>query len=135
MQIEQELTEESSYPEALSDRDVTRIQTDMYYNYNTSQVLQYSAPTSSLILQMSMSEDNEKSKPFMQRIQLKGPEGTIVRATGQVDDGVMKNCILLTRWEQYGHCLNALKKSQTVIGVANTTKIKSKGTWTGIVQV
>ena len=84
---------------------------------------------------MTEPESDDKPKPFLQRIQLKAKTGTIVRATGQVDDGAMKNCISLKRWEWYGHCLETLSESRTIISVANATEIKSKGTWTGIVQV
>ena len=95
----------------------------------------YNAPTSDRILQMSESENEERPKPFLQRIQLKGKKGTIVRATGQIDDGAMKNCISWERWSRYGHCLDTLMESRTIISVANATKIKSIGTWTGTVQV
>jgi hypothetical protein len=37
--------------------------------------------------------DEERSKPFLQRVQLVGPGDCVVRATGQVDDGAMRNCI------------------------------------------
>jgi hypothetical protein len=116
--------------------DVARVNTDFYYVRNKSPVLMYNAPTSERILLMSeLKNDSEKPKPFLQRIQLKGKNGTIVRATGQIDDGAMKNCISLDRWERYGHCLDALTKSNVIISVANSTEIESKGTWTGIVQV
>jgi hypothetical protein len=96
----------------------------------------YNAPTSEQILQMTEPNiDNRKSKPFLQRIQLKGKTGAIVRATGQIDDGAMKNCISLEKWERYGHCLDVLRNSQTIISVTNSTEIESKGRWTGIVQV
>jgi transposase InsO family protein len=120
----------------MSGWEVTRVNADLYYGTNKSAILMYNAPTSERILQMTEPNiDNNKSKPFLQRIQLKGKTGTIVRATGQIDDGAMKNCISLERWERYGHCLDTLKKSQTIISVANSTEIESKGTWTGIVQV
>jgi transposase InsO family protein len=95
----------------------------------------YNAPTSERILLMTELKNNEKAKPFLQRIQLKGKAGTIVRATGQIDDGAMKNCISLKRWERYGHCLDALTDSRTIVSVANAAEIKSIGTWTGVVQV
>ena len=95
----------------------------------------YNVPTSERILRMIEPGSEEKPKPFLQRIQLIGKTGTIVRATGQVDDGAMKNCISLTRWERYKHCLDTLLTSKTVISVANATKIESVGTWVGTVQV
>ena len=96
----------------------------------------YNVPTSERILQMAEPKSNiQKPKPFLQRIQLKGKSGTIVRATGQIDDGAMRNCISLRRWECYGHCLDTLVKSNTVISVANAAEIVSIGSWTGTVQV
>jgi hypothetical protein len=96
----------------------------------------YNVPTSERILQMSEPTDStEKPKPFLQRIQLMGKKGSVVRATGQIDDGAMRNCISLDRWEKYGHCLDTLSKSNTIISVANATEIESKGSWTGTVQV
>lgn len=58
-----------------------------------------------------------------------------MRATGQIDDGAMKNCISLKRWERYGHCLDTLTASKTIVSVANATEIESIGTWKGMVQV
>jgi hypothetical protein len=116
--------------------DVIRDNTDVYYDKNKNTVLMYNVPTSEHILQMSEpTNKNEKSKPFLQRIQLIATTGTIVRATGQIDDGAMKNCISLKRWERYGHCLNPLVKSNTTISVTNATEIASYGTWIGTVQV
>ncbi|KAJ6477606.1 hypothetical protein C8R45DRAFT_833381, partial [Mycena sanguinolenta] len=73
--------------------------------------------------------------PFLQRIQLLGPSGAIVRATGQVDDGAMKNCISRRRWEGYGHCLSPLVPSTTRIRVASGERITPMGRWWGDVQV
>jgi transposase InsO family protein len=95
----------------------------------------YNVPTSEIILQMSDSNNKERPKPFLQRIQLIGKKGTIVRATGQVDDGAMRNCISADRWKRYGHCLDTLSKSDITISVANATEIQSMGRWTGTVQV
>ena len=61
--------------------------------------------------------------------------GVIVRATGQVDDGAMRNCISKTRWDRYGHCLEPMEPSGTWIKVANDARIKSLGRWTGKVKV
>ena len=116
--------------------DVTRVNKDFYHDINKSPVLLYNSPTEDRILQMTEPKNNiNKPKPFLQRIQLKGKSGSVVRATGQVDDGAMRNCISLDRWKKYGHCLDNLSKSNTIISVANTTEIKSIGTWMGTVQV
>ncbi|KAJ6522903.1 hypothetical protein B0H19DRAFT_875381, partial [Mycena capillaripes] len=73
--------------------------------------------------------------PFLQRIQLLGPHGEVVRATGQVDDGAMRNCISRMRWEAYGHCLSPLVPSSTTIRVASGGKVVPLGRWQGEVQV
>lgn len=118
--------------------DVTRDNADVYYDTNKSSILMFNVPTSERILQMTEpenKEDSEKPKPFLQRIQLKGKSGNIIRATGQIDDSAMRNCISLSRWEHYGHCLDTLSKSKTIISMANMEEIESKGTWTGVIQV
>ncbi|KZP33358.1 hypothetical protein FIBSPDRAFT_680313, partial [Athelia psychrophila] len=75
------------------------------------------------------------SRPFLQRVQLIGPTGYAVRATGQVDDGAMRNCISKQRWERYGHCLSPLEPSTTLISVANNQVITPLGRWFGTVRV
>ena len=64
-----------------------------------------------------------------------GRDNAVVRATGQIDDGAMRNCISLDRWRRYRHILDNLSKSNTIISVANATEIKSIGMWTGTIQV
>lgn len=86
-------------------------------------------------MQMGTEQDNESTKPFLQRIQLKGPQNVIVRATGQIDDGASKNCISKNRWDRYGHCLSPLGPSTTLIKVANDAQIRSMGRWHGGVTV
>ena len=101
---------------------------------NQSTVFLYGEDTSERIYIMASAPDPERSQPFLQRIQLIGP-GNSVRATGQVDDGAMRNCISKRRWDQYGHCLTPLQPSTTRISVANGTEIKSLGRWYGMVQI
>ncbi|KAJ7115271.1 hypothetical protein C8R44DRAFT_584878, partial [Mycena epipterygia] len=73
--------------------------------------------------------------PFLQRIQLLGPNGEVVRATAQMDGGSSKNCISKKRWDAYGHCLSALVPSKTQIRVANGARVVLLGEWWGKVQV
>lgn len=84
---------------------------------------------------LTLQTASEKAAPFLQRIQLQGPKNEIVRATGQVDDGAMRNCISKLRWDRYGHCLEPLQPLSTVIRVANDAIIKSMGIWEGTVTV
>ncbi|GLB45131.1 hypothetical protein LshimejAT787_2000360 [Lyophyllum shimeji] len=106
---------------------------------NTPLVLAYDVPILETLLQLSSSniKNPEKSQPFLQRIRLIGPNETMVRATGQVDDGVMRNCISKCRWLSYSHCLGveSLTPSHTRIGVANGAEAPSMGKWTGTVKV
>ncbi|KAJ7898218.1 hypothetical protein B0H14DRAFT_2232838, partial [Mycena olivaceomarginata] len=61
--------------------------------------------------------------------------GAIVRLTAQIDDGVMRNCITLARWRQYGHCLSKLVLSKMHLSVASGMKIWPVGHWWGEVTV
>ena len=105
------------------------------YKVNRTEILLYNEDTSDRILSMTSTPDEERSKPFLQRVQLIGPGDCIVRATGQVDDGAMRNCISKRRWDQYGHCLSKLQPSSTCISVANGAKIKPMGRWFGTIKV
>ena len=98
-------------------------------------VLLYETDTSTLINSMAVKPDEERSLPFLQRVQLAGPGDYSVRATGQVDDGAMRNCISKHRWERYGHCLSPLEPSTTRIKVANGSTITPLGRWHGTVRV
>ena len=62
-------------------------------------VYPYETPLEALILSMATADPDSKTRPFLQRIQLQGPKGTIVRATGQVDDRAMRNFISKIRWD------------------------------------
>ncbi|KAF6745219.1 hypothetical protein DFP72DRAFT_1077813 [Ephemerocybe angulata] len=86
-------------------------------------------------MSMNTGDAEKGTTPFLQRIQLKGPKGVIVRATGQVDDGAMRNCISKERWDGYGHCLEPLATSRTWIRVANNQVVPSMGRWEGTVTV
>ena len=98
-------------------------------------VLLYETDTSTLINSMAVKPDEERSLPFLQRVRLAGPGDYSVRATGQVDDGAMRNCISKHRWERYGHCLSPLEPSTTRIKVANGSTIMPLGRWHGTVRV
>ena len=103
-------------------------------NNNLTPVFLYDVDTSERI--MSMAENKEgHSRPFLQRVQLIGPSGYPVRATGQVDDGAMRNCISQERWKRYGHCLSELQPTTTKIKVANGAKLTPSGRWFGTVRV
>jgi hypothetical protein len=115
--------------------DVTSIIIDVPTQQNASQIYKYEVPVRERIMQMGMEEEKEQTKPFLQRIQLKGPQNVIVRATGQVDDGTSKNCISKNRWDRYGHCLSPLEPSNMLIKVTNDTQIRSMGRWHGGITV
>jgi hypothetical protein len=87
----------------------------------------YMDPISQKVFGMTTEEDGERTKPFMQRVQLAG--NATVRATGQVDDGAMVNCLAKAKWQAYNVCLGTLLPSTKVIGVANNQRIRSMGRW------
>ena len=82
---------------------------------------------------MTTKEDGERTKPFMQRVQLAG--NATVRATGQVDDGAMVNCLSKAKWNAYNVCLWTLLPLTTIIGVANNQRVRSMGRWKGTIRV
>ena len=94
---------------------------------NNTRILLYDEDTADRILSMTTTDTEERTKPFLQRVQLIGPDNGIVRATGQVDNGAMKNCISKHRWERYGHCLSPLLPSKTRISTANGVEITPLG--------
>lgn len=96
-------------------------------------VLPYLDPVSARIFTMASEDKKEQTDPFMQRIQLVGKE--IVRATAQVDNGAMRNCIAQAKYKAYNICLGPLRPSTMVIGVANNQQIPSLGTWMEVVRI
>ena len=124
-----------SQEESSLDQDVTCAPANVLSTQNTMFVYPYKTPLEVQILSMTTADPDSKTKPFLQCIQLQGPKGMIVRATGQVDDGAMRNCISKICWERYGHCLKPMEPSPTWIKVANDERIKSIGQWTGKVTV
>lgn len=84
---------------------------------------------------MSIDDNETETAPFLQQIQLIGRDGVVIRATGQVDDGAMRNCISTERWNRYAHCMTSLSPSKIRIGVANGGKVKPLGRWYGEIKV
>jgi hypothetical protein len=84
---------------------------------------------------MASEPDEERTLPFLQHIQLTGPDGSVVQATGQIDDGAMRNCISKRRWDTYGHCLSTLSPTTTRISVANNAEIIPIGQWFGQITI
>ncbi|KAJ7135941.1 hypothetical protein C8R44DRAFT_869633 [Mycena epipterygia] len=91
-----------------------------------------SLPSSILTIQ---NNNEQRTAPFLQRVQLLGPNGEVVCATAQVDDGAMKNCISKKRWDAYGHCLTLLAPTATRIRVASGGRVTPMGKWWGEVEV
>jgi hypothetical protein len=98
-------------------------------------ILPYDHPLSPSLFLLSDNHPHSKTRPFRQRIQLSGPSKYSVRATAQVDNGAMRNCIGLHIWKSYGHCLGELTPTKTKISVANNQRIVCVGQWTGEVYL
>jgi hypothetical protein len=84
-------TQDPSFVSNTLDQDIT---SNLLRVYNTPHILQYTAPTTERILSMTAQNHNKQFTPFLQCIQLLGNNGATVHATGQVDNGAMRNCIL-----------------------------------------
>jgi hypothetical protein len=95
----------------------------------------YDRPVLPTIFPINHKHPHAKVQPFRQCIQLLSKDSYVVRATAQVDDGAMRNCIGRHVWHAYGHCLGELESSPTRIGVANGQEIISDSTWSGEVRI
>jgi hypothetical protein len=102
---------------------------------NSRHILPYDRPLSVSLFAMSSKDPHTEIRPFRQRIQVSGPSRYAVRATAQVDDGAMQNCIGQHIWESYSHCLGPLSTTDTRISVANNAEIQCTGSWTGDVSL
>ena len=101
----------------------------------STHVRPYKRPLPTSIFTMSANHPHTKIRPFRQRIQISGPSQYAVRATAQVDDGAMRNCIGLHIWESYGHCLGPLSPTDTRVSVANNTEVSCTGAWSGDINL
>ncbi|KAJ7251413.1 hypothetical protein C8J57DRAFT_1520736 [Mycena rebaudengoi] len=115
-------------------RDVARYLPHVLNPKNT-RIIEYATSLPADIMSLNNDKDQERVAPFLQRAQLVGPDGTIVRVTAQVDDGAARNCISFKRWKDYGHCLSPLMPSPRALGVANGGRIWPQGRWFGEVSV
>jgi hypothetical protein len=98
-------------------------------------VTPYSQPLPATIFSMTKQHPHVKIKPFHQRIRLAGPSKYQVRATAQIDNGAMRNCIGRHVWESYGHCLGTLILTTLKVSVANNQTIQCDGLWYGDVDI
>ncbi|KAF7373139.1 p-loop containing nucleoside triphosphate hydrolase protein [Mycena sanguinolenta] len=79
--------------------------------------------------------EEKNSVPFIQNVQLGGPQGEIVRMRGVVDDGAMVSAIDSKAYERVKHRLAGLEKSARVLRMADGRLTPSTGTWTGDVTL
>ncbi|KAF8198661.1 hypothetical protein K438DRAFT_1583890, partial [Mycena galopus ATCC 62051] len=77
----------------------------------------------------------KNSVPFVQNVQLGGPQGEIVRMRGVVDDGAMVSAIDSKVYERVKHRLAGLGRSARVLRMADGRLTPSIGTWTGDVTL
>ena len=108
---------------------------DVFGYAKSKHILPYDRPLPTSLFTMSSRDPHARIRPFRQRIQLSGPSQYAVRATAQVDNGAMRNCVGLHIWESYGHCLGSLSPTNTRVNVANNTEIQCAGSWTGDVNL
>jgi hypothetical protein len=82
-------------------------------------------------------EDGERknSVPFVQHMQLGGPQGEVVRTPGVVDDGALVAALDSKFYETVKHRLAGLGRSARILRMADTRLTPSTGTWTGDVTL
>jgi hypothetical protein len=82
------------------------------------------------------SEDEQRnSQPFLHTIELRGPQGEIVRIKSTFDDGAMVNAIDLSVYQKSKHRLKPLDKSNRILRMADSRLVPSAGIWNGEVTV
>ena len=101
----------------------------------SNHIAPYDRPLPPSLFPITEIHPHVKTKPFRQCIQLAGPSQYPVRATAQVDDGAMRNCIGLHVWHSYGHCLGTLMPTTLRVSVANSNTIPCAGLWSGEVKI
>ena len=60
-----------------------------------------------------------ETKPFIHQVQFKGPQGEVVRAWANIDDGAMKEVMLSETFRKVKHWLGPALPSSQLLRVAN----------------
>jgi transposase InsO family protein len=75
------------------------------------------------------------AQPFVHEIQLRGPQGEVVRICATFDDGAMI-CAMSTKvFERVKHRLGAWQPSTRTLRMANGSLTRSEAAWTGTVEL
>jgi hypothetical protein len=80
-------------------------------------------------------KEGEVSLPFVQRVELSGPKGEIVRFRSVFDDGALVNAIDETLYITLKSRLAALTPSEKILRMADGRRVPSVGVWKGRVTV
>ena len=78
-------------------------------------------------------EKYQPAQPFIQRVQLLGPQGEVVRVKVIVDGGAMVSVMCAQLWDKIKHRLGPVRESRRQLRMANGVKVPSVGTWMGTV--
>ena len=80
-------------------------------------------------------EERKETKPFKHRVHLQGPRGEVVRVWANIDDGAMREVMLMKTFGRVKHRLRVMKPSTQLLCVANGVIIQSKAQWEGEIEV
>ena len=80
-------------------------------------------------------EEKRITVPFVHQIQLKGPQGEIVRIRAHVDDGAMREVMSTTMFQKVRHRLGVTLPSTQLLRIANRVIVRSEARWEGEVEV
>jgi hypothetical protein len=75
------------------------------------------------------------TKPFVHQVQFHGPQGEIVRAWANIDDGAMKEVMSKEKLQKVKHRLGRATPSGQLLRVANGAIIQSEARWEGEIEV
>jgi hypothetical protein len=86
----------------------------------------------------SIGANNKEVKatnPFIHQVRFLGPQGEVVRAWANIDDGAMKEVMSSDMFKRVKHRLGTTTLSSQLLQVANGAVVRSEARWKGMIEV
>ena len=77
----------------------------------------------------------KETKPFVHQVKFHGPQGEVIRAWANVDDGAMREVMSTETFKKVKHRLGKTTQSGQLLRVANGVIVQSEARWEGEVEV
>ena len=93
---------------------------------------------SNIVNLFSIGANNEEikaTKPFIHQVRFLGPQGEVVRAWANIDDGAMREVMSSDVFKRVKHRLGTTTLSSQLLRVANGAVIHSEAKWKGTIEV